>query len=246
MILLLLAAGRGCRMKEYTDDINKCLLHVNGIPIIYYSLKKAEESSVTKAIVVIGYQAAKVKASILQQKWSFPIQFVYQEEQKGIVHAMQKAFPLINTDEDILLNLGDEILIRSNIPDMIKDFYKYGSDFVCGAIYNCNIRQIQKAYSITLNSRNQITKVLEKPVISDNGICGTGYCIFKYKTLKYLSSVPLNTVRNQYELCDFINILIKHGNIGYAYKVGQNLINVNTIQDLNFIYQELQNENLKN
>lgn len=239
MILLLLAAGRGSRMKKYTDDINKCLLPVNGIPIIYYSLKKARELSITKAIIVVGYQADKVKACILQETWPFPIQFVYQEEQMGIVHAMQKSLPLIDINEDILLNLGDEILIGSNVSNMISDFYKYSPDFVCGAIYNCNIQQIQKAYSITLDSKNHITKVFEKPLDSDNGICGTGYCIFKYETLKYLANVPLNSIRNQYELCDFINILIRHNSFGYVYKVGQKLVNINIIQDLDLIRQEL-------
>ena len=200
MILLLLAAGRGRRMKKYTDDINKCLLPVNGIPIIYYSLKKAEELSITKAIIVVGYQADKVKTAILQETWPFPIQFVYQEEQMGIVHAMQKALPLVNENEDILLNLGDEILIGSNISNMISDFYRYNPDFVCGAIYNCSIQQIQKAYSITLDFKNHITKVLEKPLTSDNGICGTGYCANYVQTecqFRYCgTAIPFLTVRS--------------------------------------------------
>lgn len=233
MILLLLAAGRGSRLKGYTEDINKCLLLVNNFPIIHYSLKIAEKLPITKVIIVVGYQSKKVIEYINSHTWPFPIEFVYQNEQKGIVHAMQIAFPLIN--EDILLNLGDEILIKSNINSMIESFYNSRPDFICGVMHNCSVEEIQKAYSITLNENGKITKVFEKPQFMQNSMCGTGYCIFKYDVLKYLHKVPLNITRNQYELCDYINLLIQKNKIGYSYNVGEKLININTIHDLNTV-----------
>lgn len=233
MTLLLLAAGRGRRMKKYTDDINKCLLQVNNFPIIYYSLKIAENLPITKVIIVVGYQAKKVIEYINSNIWPFPIEFIYQNEQKGIVHAMQMALPQIN--EDILLNLGDEILINNNINSMIESFQKNKPDFICGIMHNCSVTEIQKAYSIKLNDHGRITKVVEKPELPENSMCGTGYCIFNYRVLRYLYEVPLNIVRNQYELCDYINLLIKKNKIGYSHDIGEKLININTIQDLTTI-----------
>lgn len=243
MILLLLAAGRGSRMEGYTDNINKCLLIVNDFPIIYYSLKIAETLPITKAIIVVGYQAEKVIEYINLGTWPFPIEFVFQNEQKGIVHAMQKAFPLLN--EDVLLNLSDEILIKGNINSMIDSFYKDKPDFICGVMHNCSVKKIQKAYSITLNEDGKITKVLEKPEFPQNSICGTGYCIFKHDILKYLHSVPLNVIRNQYELCDYINLLIQKNKTGYPYNVGEELININTIDDLNIIKDKFRKNSTK-
>ena len=231
MILLLLAAGRGSRMKGYTEDINKCLLLINNFPIIHHSLKVAERLPITKVIIVVGYQSKKVIEYISSYTWPFPIEFVYQNEQKGIVHAMQVALPLIN--ESILLNLGDEILIKGNINSMIENFYNNKPDFICGVMCNSNFKEIQKAYSIVLNENGKITKVFEKPQYLQNSMCGTGYCIFKYDVLKHLHKVPLNINRNQYELCDYINLLIQKGKIGYPYDVGGKLININTIHDLN-------------
>lgn len=241
MILLLLAAGRGSRMKEYTSEINKCLLMVNEFPIIYYSLKIAEKLHVSKVVIVVGYQAEKIIKYVNTHAWPFSIEFVCQCEQKGIVHAMYTALPVIQ--EDILLNLGDEILINSKISSMIKDFYKNKADFMCGVMYKCSVEEIQKAYSITLDIDGKISSVIEKPQHFPNDMCGTGYCIFKFETLQFLHNVPINRTRNQYELCDFINLLIKKNKTGYPYDVGEKLVNINTIHDLNFIKERLEKEN---
>ena len=43
MILLLLASGRGSRLRSLTEDKPKCLVKVNRKPILYYSLSLFEQ-----------------------------------------------------------------------------------------------------------------------------------------------------------------------------------------------------------
>lgn len=241
MILLLLAAGKGSRMESCTKDTNKCLLLVNNLPIVYYSLDIVSKLPISKAVIVVGYKAKKVIEYITAYKLPFPIQFVYQYEQKGIVHAMNTALPLI--DEDILLNLGDEILINSKIDSMIQNFYRKNVDFMCGIKDKYELEEIAKAYSVSVDESNKIIEVCEKPNNPQNGLCGTGYCLFKYETLRFLKEVPVNKLRNQYELCDFINILIHHQKTGYPFIIGDNLININTINDLEYSKERLKRRN---
>lgn len=55
MQAIILAAGIGKRLRPYTDRTPKCLVPVNGIPIIVNSLDRLAEQKVSRVVIVIGY-----------------------------------------------------------------------------------------------------------------------------------------------------------------------------------------------
>lgn len=57
---IILAAGRGSRLKEYTRDRPKCLLEVGERSIIEHQIQALRLSGVTKIQVVTGYEAGLV------------------------------------------------------------------------------------------------------------------------------------------------------------------------------------------
>ena len=58
---VILAAGMGSRMGSLTTSIPKCLVEVNGVPILLRSLQVLASAGVTEAVVVVGYQADQVR-----------------------------------------------------------------------------------------------------------------------------------------------------------------------------------------
>jgi len=58
---LILAAGLGQRMRPLTTDVPKCLVEVNGVPILFRSLRVLASAGVTEAIIVVGHEAAQVR-----------------------------------------------------------------------------------------------------------------------------------------------------------------------------------------
>jgi MurNAc alpha-1-phosphate uridylyltransferase len=54
MQAIILAAGIGKRLRPYTDRTPKCLVPVNGIPIIVNSLDRLAEQKVSRVVIVIG------------------------------------------------------------------------------------------------------------------------------------------------------------------------------------------------
>ena len=234
MELLLLLAGCGKRLGNITKTRNKCMIKINGVPILEHSLKIAEKLPISKWNIVIGYQSEQVVSYIENRINPVSVRFVHQVEQKGIVHAMQISSNLL--DDDILLNLGDEFLINSHVDKMINFFHDNNVDFICGIIEGSSFEKISKAFSIKCNPKSgYIVEVKEKPITPYNNILGTGYCIFGKETLPYLERVPINSARNQYELCDFIKLLIEKGKNGVCFPVGDDLINVNTYEDLYYL-----------
>lgn len=61
MKAVILAAGLGKRLGGLTSKIPKCLLKVNGKPLLGYLLIALEEAGISETIVVAGYLAEKVK-----------------------------------------------------------------------------------------------------------------------------------------------------------------------------------------
>ena len=76
-VAVVLAAGKGTRMKS---DLPKVLCEVSGRPMIHYVIDALEASGFQEIVVVVGYQAEKVKESLDDRS---NIRFVLQEEQLG-------------------------------------------------------------------------------------------------------------------------------------------------------------------
>ena len=57
MQAIILAAGMGRRLGEYTKDNTKCMLPVNGVRLIDRMLEQLAELNLKRVVIVVGYQA---------------------------------------------------------------------------------------------------------------------------------------------------------------------------------------------
>ncbi len=76
MQLLVLAAGMGKRLDPMTRDTPKCLIEVNGTPIIINALDIITRTSVSRIVIVIGHLGEKVKAVLGSHYNGVPIEYV--------------------------------------------------------------------------------------------------------------------------------------------------------------------------
>ena len=61
MQAIILAAGMGRRLGEYTKDNTKCMLPVNGIRLIDRMLSQLAKQRLQRVVIVVGYQAQNLK-----------------------------------------------------------------------------------------------------------------------------------------------------------------------------------------
>ena len=64
MKALILAAGVGSRLKEKTIDMPKCLVNINGKPILEHQLNSLLANEIKDIVIVIGYKGDKIKEFI--------------------------------------------------------------------------------------------------------------------------------------------------------------------------------------
>jgi choline kinase len=73
---IILAAGNGSRLGSSTSGIPKPLLPVNGLPLIGHALAHARAGGCSDAVIVIGYEGARVRAALDGLSAGLTLQFV--------------------------------------------------------------------------------------------------------------------------------------------------------------------------
>ena len=115
---IILAAGMGKRLKKYTKDGTKCMVPVNGKPIIDYTLESLSKAGIKKITVVIGYKGEKLK-NYIKDKYSYlEINFI----ENPVYDKTNNIYSLFLA-KDVLVQ-DDTILLESDIvfkPEIISD-----------------------------------------------------------------------------------------------------------------------------
>jgi len=232
MKAIILAAGRGKRLKEATEPVNKCMLMFNDRHLIEYSLESARLSDVDEIIIVVGYRAEDIVNSFGINYQNIRVRYVIQENQTGLVDAIERCRDAINGD-DFILFLADEILIDPQPMGMINKFKEDDLFVMCGVTRVKDRTQIRKTYSIIYNQDDDtVYRLIEKPRNPINDVMGTGNCIFKNGIFDYIQYTPISYVRNEKELPDLIQCAIDDGALVKLFFIGAQYININTHDDV--------------
>jgi mannose-1-phosphate guanylyltransferase len=83
MRALLLAAGLGTRLRQLSTIIPKCLLPINGRPLLEYWLKYLSETGVAPALVNLHYLPNVVEEYLIQSPFASQVSTVYEETLLG-------------------------------------------------------------------------------------------------------------------------------------------------------------------
>ena len=236
MKALILAGGRGSRLNKVTEEVNKSMILLFEKPLLEYSLDNAVKLGVEEIILVVCYK----KEEIINKYGNFyrgtKITYIdgakNQEElkTKGIVDGILNAKEAIGKS-DFLLMLSDEVMMNPRLKEMVNLFYTKNLSIVCGAVYEKNQESIAKTYAIITDGYGKIHRLVEKPKFKFNVLKGTGHCLFKNKILDCIEKTPINPVRKQRELVDWIQVAIDEGERVYSFKIAENYANVNTEED---------------
>jgi histidinol-phosphate/aromatic aminotransferase/cobyric acid decarboxylase-like protein/NDP-sugar pyrophosphorylase family protein len=106
---VILAAGMGSRMGSLTTSVPKCLVEVNGIPILFRSLRVLASAGVTEVVVVVGYEADQVRRRVGSNFAGIDVKYVDAPlfDQTNNICSLWDARRYL--DEDILLIEGDVV-----------------------------------------------------------------------------------------------------------------------------------------
>lgn len=108
MRAIILAAGRGERLRPLTDSLPKPLLRVHGKALIMHHLERLRDAGITQVVVNTSWLAEKIHAALGDgSRWGVHVNFSYEgleplETGGGIL----KAMPLLGREPFLVVN-GD-------------------------------------------------------------------------------------------------------------------------------------------
>lgn len=107
MKAMILAAGRGERMRPLTETTPKPLLEVGGKPLIVYHLEALSKAGVSEVIVNIAYLGEQIRAYLGDgSRWGLKITYSEEPEPLETAGALLQALPLLGDSPFLLIN-GD-------------------------------------------------------------------------------------------------------------------------------------------
>lgn len=205
---LILAGGHGTRLRPLTYSQQKQLIPVANKPILFYALEDVIEAGAKEIGIIVGPNKEQVQATVESENWDAEINFIYQEEPKGLAHTILIAKEFL--DEPFVMYLGDNIL-REGIEKHAKKFEENKND---ASIMLTEVENPRQFGIAELNDDGTIKRLIEKPKDPPSNLALVGIYFFKPVILEACKRIKPSW-RNELEITDAIQWLIDNG-----YKVG--------------------------
>lgn len=231
MKVLMLAGGYGTRLSDLRTDRNKCMIEVKGRPVIEYSLECAAGLDIDEIVVVVGHRAEDIIKHVGESFRRVRVAYVFQKEQRGLVHAMECARETVGQN-DFMLMLADEIMLNPRHRGMVEAYGRTGAFVMCGVLPVENRDLIKKTYTIVQDDERRISRLVEKPRTPLNEYMGTGVCIFNKDIFDYVRYTPVNPVRGEKELTDLVQCAIDDARDVRSFDICDRYANINTTEDI--------------
>ncbi|HZK58236.1 MAG TPA: bifunctional UDP-N-acetylglucosamine diphosphorylase/glucosamine-1-phosphate N-acetyltransferase GlmU [Clostridia bacterium] len=211
---IVLAAGEGTRMKS---KLPKVLHKVCGQTMLKHVVDIANNSDVEECIVVVGYEAEKIKESL-----SSETKTVLQEKQLGTGHAVMMAYDNINKEDMILVLYGDAPLITEKTLEDMVDYHSKGN--FKATVLTADLPNPEGYGRIIRDKENRLQKIVEEKDASEKEKSITeinsGIYCFDGRTLKdALPKLRNNNSQKEYYLTDVLPIIRDMGFKVGLYKV---------------------------
>lgn len=126
MQAIILAAGMGRRLGEFTANNTKCMLEVNGVRLIDRMLNQLAKLHLKRIVIVVGYKGENLKNYLMQNHSSLPIVFVENNvyDKTNNIYSLWLARELMAEDDTLLLEsdlIYEDAILEAAFNTPLKD-----------------------------------------------------------------------------------------------------------------------------
>jgi dTDP-glucose pyrophosphorylase len=204
---VLLAAGRGTRMRDLTNEIPKPMISVRGRPILSHIIEGLRDAGVTQFLLIVGYRAEVVRQAFqdgagLEVRISYATQLV----QDGTGKVVDLARPFTAGDP-FVLHYGDILIEPANYSrlTLLPD----DTEAIVTVKHNEDVSQ---GGAVFVNQRFELVDLREKPHPNEQTSpwYNAGVYTFRPSIFDFTSRLE-RSPRGEYELTDAVRALAQSG-----------------------------------
>jgi len=204
---VLLAAGRGTRMRELTVDLPKPMIEVRGKAVLQHMVEGLRDAGVREFLIVVGYRAETVSNFFGDgSRYKIQIQYATQVVQDGTGRVVDLARNFVATSS-FVLSYGDILVDPANykrlldLPDDVEAIIsvKRGED-------------VSKGGAVFLNEGMELVDLREKPEPGEatSPWYNAGLYAFRPSIFDFTAKLKPSP-RGEYELTDAVRELGRSG-----------------------------------
>jgi len=183
----LLAAGLGTRLRPLTNRVPKCLVPIQGMPLLSIWLGICERLGIEEVLINTHHFAQAVGNWAQQQKSTAKINLVHEENLLGSAGTIAANRDFIGSDDDFFIFYADN-LVRANL-EALKSFHMGHAGALTIALFrspkpeNCGI--------VSLDECGRMTSFEEKPAHPKSNLANAGIYIARRGLFELLPSSPV-------------------------------------------------------
>ncbi|MDA3779550.1 MAG: nucleotidyltransferase family protein [Bacteroidales bacterium] len=228
---VIMAGGRGIRLKPLTDDTPKPLLKVGDKPILEHNINRLRLYGIDDFWITVKYLGNQIEEYFGDgRERNITIQYIYEDDPMGTIGSVSK---INNFNHDYVLVTNSDLLTNIDYEHFFLDFIKQEADFSVVTIpYSVDV-----PYAVLETNNGHILNFREKPTYTyySNG----GIYLMRKELLKLIP------IEKHYNATDLMEALIKSGKKVISYPLAGYWLDIGKHEDYEKAQRDILNISFK-
>jgi glucose-1-phosphate thymidylyltransferase len=202
---LILAGGRGTRLRPITYTSAKQMVPVANKPILFYGIEALVESGVREIGIVVGDTREEIRDAVGDGgRFGASVTYIEQEAPLGLAHAVLIAEAFM-AGESFVMYLGDN-LIREPLAPLVDAFRgkRPSAQILLARVPN------PEQFGVAQLADGRVLRLVEKPRVPPSDLALVGVYMFGADVFEAVKAIAPSS-RGELEITDAIQWLIDRG-----------------------------------
>ena len=215
---VILAAGRGTRMRELTAELPKPMINVRGKPVLQHIIEGLRDAGIRECLLVVGYRADAVQNFFGDgSRYNVGIQYATQKVQDGTGRVVDLGRDFVG-NSPFILSYGDILVDPANYKRVVDL-----SDDIEAMLTVTRGEDVSKGGAVFVNDRMELLDIREKSPLEGGApatpagsqelappFYNAGLYAFRPSIFDFTAKLKPSP-RGEYELTDAIRDLAQSG-----------------------------------